>query len=232
MVPPLDPRLVPFLPVVRGLAQLLGPECEVVLHDFKEMPHTIVAIENGHVTGRKVGDAPTDLMLRTLRTVHAGRGQPRVYMSSSRGKILRSLGVTLFDERGAAFGLLGINLDVTQLITAQRAIAGLTTIDQENHAMTPEGEEIFAADIREVVDGMVAKILAEKGKSPAGMSRDEKMEVVKQLEERGAFLVKRSAEQVAEALEISRYTIFSYLKQIRRSDAGDGTAAGATESPA
>ena len=41
------------------------------------------------------------------------------------------------------------------------------------------------------------------------MTRDEKMEVVKRLEERGAFLVKRSAEQVAEALDLSRYTIFS-----------------------
>ena len=44
------------------------------------------------------------------------------------------------------------------------------------------------------------------------------MEVVKRLEERGAFLVKRSAEQVAEALDLSRYTIFSYLKEIRHGD--------------
>ncbi len=47
------------------------------------------------------------------------------------------------------------------------------------------------------------------------------MEVVKRLEERGAFLVKRSAEQVAEALDLSRYTIFAYLKEIRHGDAGD-----------
>ena len=65
---------------------------------------------------------------------------------------------------------------------------------------------------------MIAKILAEMGKTPAAMSREEKMEVVKRLEERGAFLVKRSAEQVAEALDLSRYTIFSYLKEIRHGD--------------
>jgi predicted transcriptional regulator YheO len=62
---------------------------------------------------------------------------------------------------------------------------------------------------------MITKILAEMDKTPAAMSRDEKMEVVKRLETRGAFLVKRSAEQVAEALDLSRYTIFSYLKEIR-----------------
>jgi predicted transcriptional regulator YheO len=60
------------------------------------------------------------------------------------------------------------------------------------------------------------------------MSRDEKMEVVKRLEERGAFLVKRSAEQVADALDLSRYTIFSYLKEIRR----PGGAAGARDAAA
>ena len=60
------------------------------------------------------------------------------------------------------------------------------------------------------------------------MSRDEKMEVVKRLEERGAFLVKRSAEQVAEALDLSRYTIFSYLKEIRRPRGAHAAGAGAT----
>jgi len=73
-----------------------------------------------------------------------------------------------------------------------------------------------------VVAGIITKILAEMGKTPAAMSREEKMEVVKRLEERGAFLVKRSAEQVAEALDLSRYTIFSYLKEIRHGNAAGG----------
>jgi hypothetical protein len=50
------------------------------------------------------------------------------------------------------------------------------------------------------------------------------MEVVKRLEERGAFLVKRSAEQIAEALDLSRYTIFAYLKEIRHPESGEAVA--------
>jgi len=71
---------------------------------------------------------------------------------------------------------------------------------------------------------MIAGILADMRKTPATMTRDEKMEVVARLEERGAFLVKRSAEQVAEALDLSRFTVFSYLKEIRRSGAPHGAA--------
>jgi predicted transcriptional regulator YheO len=216
----MDARLEPLLPLVRGLAELLGEHCEVVLHDLGEMPHTIVAIEHGEVTGRSIGDVPTDLMLRTLRRGEEGAVPYRVYLSSTHGKVMRSLSVTLRDERGEAYGLLGVNLDVSP-----RSSAELTAPPQGQSEPSADADEIFSGDIREVVDGMIAKVIAEQGKTPSVMTRDEKMDVVKQLEARGAFLVKRSAEQVAEALELSRYTIFSYLKEIRRPLNGVGAGA-------
>jgi len=206
-----------LLPVVRGLAEMFGPDCEVVLHDVGRLPHSIVAIENGTVTGRTVGDVPTDRMLRNLRNPDETQ-DVRLYVSSHNGKVLKSLAVTLRDEDGEPYGLLGLNFDISEIVQAQRALANVTTVGRLGHSAPPEAGEIFAADIREVVAGMISKILAEMGKTPAAMSREEKMEVVKRLEERGAFLVKRSAEQVAEALDLSRYTIFSYLKEIRRGD--------------
>ncbi|MBE0528613.1 MAG: helix-turn-helix domain-containing protein [Thermoleophilia bacterium] len=81
---------------------------------------------------------------------------------------------------------------------------------------------------------MVTTIVGEMGKTPAAMTREEKMQVVKRLEERGAFLVKRSAEQIAEALDLSRYTIFAYLKEIRHGGAGNaaGSPVAASGPPA
>lgn len=47
-----------LLPVVRCIAAQFGNQCEVVLHDLSQgYESTIVAIENGHITGRKVGTA-------------------------------------------------------------------------------------------------------------------------------------------------------------------------------
>jgi predicted transcriptional regulator YheO len=207
---PLDARMQAFLPIVRGLAHMLGPDCEVVLHDVGRLPHSIVAIENGDVTGRTVGDVPTDRMLRTLRSADTTQ-DVRVYVSSHEGKIMRSLAVTLRDENGDPYGLLGLNHDISDLVQAQRALSSLTGIGQMGVGTAPEAGEIFAGDIRDVVAGMVTTILGEMGKTPAAMTREEKMTVVARLEERGAFLVKRSAEQVAVALDLSRYTIFAYL---------------------
>ena len=225
MQDPADPRLTALLPLVRGLAEMLGPDCEVVLHDLGRLPHTIVAIENGHVTGRRVGDVPTDLMLSSLRNID-GLPDTRVYMTSRDGKTLRSLAVTLRDDEKRPLAILGVNLDVSRLAQAQRAMSVFTGVAAPAGPTGPSNEEIFAGDIREVVAGMIAKIVAEMGKTPAAMTREEKMRVVKRLEERGAFLVKRSAEQVAEALDLSRYTIFSYLKEIRRPAVARATAPG------
>ncbi len=223
---PLDPRMTVLLPMVQGLAEMFGPDCEVVLHDLSRLPHSIVAIENGHVTGRTVGDVPTDLMLRTLRAVGDDTHDVRLYVTSSDGKILKSLAVTLRDEEGRAFAILGLNYDLSDVVQTQRTLADFAAVGRFGSEAVPEREEIFAGDIRDVVAGMITKILNEMGKTPGVMSREEKMEVVKRLEERGAFLVKRSAEQVAEALDLSRYTIFSYLKEIRRPDAAGVAARG------
>ena len=44
--------------------------------------------------------------------------------------------------------------------------------------------------------------------------------------------MKRSAEQVAEALDLSRYTIFSYLKEIRHGDVAGERPLRAADRPA
>lgn len=47
------PLLRAFFPVVDCLADLFGPDCEVVLHDVSRPEDSIIKIRNGHVTGRK-----------------------------------------------------------------------------------------------------------------------------------------------------------------------------------
>ena len=41
--------------LAHGLAVQFGSNCEVVVHDLqgKDIEHSIIAIENGHVTGRR-----------------------------------------------------------------------------------------------------------------------------------------------------------------------------------
>ena len=56
-----------YKPLVKFLAEVLGEKCEVVLHDLNNLENSIIAIENGHISGRKVGDPLTDLALKIVR---------------------------------------------------------------------------------------------------------------------------------------------------------------------
>ena len=47
------------------------------------------------------------------------------------------------------------------------------------------------------------------------MEKEEKIELVRIFEERGVFLVKGAVEYVAEVLNVSRYTVYNYLDEIR-----------------
>ena len=65
-----DERLDLLRQMAHGVAAQFGPSCEVVIHDLsgEDLEHTVVHVENGHVTGRKPGDGPTHAVLDLLRS--------------------------------------------------------------------------------------------------------------------------------------------------------------------
>lgn len=54
--------------LAHGLALQFGPNCEVVVHDLEteDVDHSIVVIENGHVSGRKLGDGPSHIVFESM----------------------------------------------------------------------------------------------------------------------------------------------------------------------
>ena len=54
--------------IAAGLAAQFGPNCEIVVHDLaaSQVEHSIVHIENGHVSGRKVGEGPSKIVMEQL----------------------------------------------------------------------------------------------------------------------------------------------------------------------
>ena len=47
------------------------------------------------------------------------------------------------------------------------------------------------------------------------MSKHAKVEAVRVMQERGLFIVKGGVEKAAEALGVTRYTVYNYLEQLR-----------------
>jgi len=62
---------------------------------------------------------------------------------------------------------------------------------------------------------LLQDIEAEVGAPLAELPRSGKQHAVRLLEERGAFTYRKSAETVAEALGVSRFTVYNYLNRSR-----------------
>ena len=99
--------LTALVPAIPGLAAMLGPGNEVLLHDLARLPDSIVAIA-GDLTGRSVGGPMTDLLLGLVR-----RGTTQDLTNyrthGPDGRAIRSSTLFLRDADGVAVGCLCVN---------------------------------------------------------------------------------------------------------------------------
>lgn len=88
------------------------------------------------------------------------------------------------------------------------------TLGDVDAAVVPAVTEA-ATDLTDGLSRLIADVERELGGALATLPRAEKQHAVRLLEERGAFEMRRSAETVAEALGLTRFTVYNYLNRIR-----------------
>ena len=74
-----------------------------------------------------------------------------------------------------------------------------------------------ATDLSGGLTRLIAEVEEELGGDLASLPRAQKQHAVALLEERGAFEMRKSAETVAEAMGLSRFTVYNYLNRLRES---------------
>ena len=215
--------------IVPLLAQVVGPHCEIVLHDFSKLPNSIVAI-GGDLTHRAVGDTINPFALEQIRE-GADRDLINYQVELDDGRVLRSSTIFVRDESGVAQGCLCVNLDVSDLLKMRSVIDALTTSASGvvNPVVdTPEVvtvRETFPKTVEDVMAETVSEAIANVGIEPSLMHKRHKMEVVRLLEERGLFLVRDAVDYVAKELKVTRVTIYNYINELKPKDmVSDATA--------
>ncbi len=68
-------------------------------------------------------------------------------------------------------------------------------------------------DLHDALPTLIAEVENEIGLRCAEMGRAQKQEAVARLNGRGAFTLRKSVEDVAEALGVSRFTVYNYLER-------------------
>ena len=74
---------------------------------------------------------------------------------------------------------------------------------------------IRLGSLSDALDRMVGHIEAELGAPLADLSRTAKQRAVHMLDEQGAFLLRKSIDDIADRMGVSRITVYNYLSQSR-----------------
>lgn len=212
----LHPILKGIIPLVDGIANTFGKNCEVVLHDIRNPQSSVIAIANGHITGRSIGSPMTEYGLATLRSGQFDKPIVNYRKKTRDGKLLKSSSLFIKDETGKLIGFLCINYDISELTIARNIINNLTNIIEETDFS--EEDECFGNTVNEMLSSIVNKALESVGKPVAFISKEEKVNIVQMLDEKGVFLIKGAIDYVAKVLCVSRYTVYNYLDETRVND--------------
>lgn len=208
----MDASMLQFLfQLAKGLARQFGPNCEVVVHDLtsNDEDNSIVAIENGQVTGRKVGDGPSHAVLEALRTGRENVPDHLSYLTKTKdGKILKSSTIYIRDDDGKSVGIFAINYDITLMLAMEDMLRQFTATDVPN--MEPER---ISRNVSDLLDELIDQSVALVGKPVALMTKEDKVRAIQFLNDTGAFLITKSGDKVCKFFGISKYTLYSYIDE-------------------
>lgn len=222
------PILKSYMPLVDFLGRLIGPHCEVVLHDLTVPERSVIAIANGHISGRSVGAPLTDFALRMLKEkAHAASDFLHEYEGALKnGGSVRSSTFFIKDGGGELIGLLCFNVDMSGLqglhkklddfICAYCNINGSAIRAAAQSFRQVQESETFSESVEDLMSTSIAKALAAYNLPPDRLSPPEREEVVDTLNRKGFFQLRGAVEAVAHTFRVSEATVYRYLKSVQK----------------
>lgn len=198
--------------LAEGIVAVVGPHCEVVVHDFSDLEHS-AAVVAGNVSGRRPGAPVPD-----LEFISGDLGIDTPDQLNYRIKVgsreLQSSTVWVRDDDGTPVGAICINLDYFELSQAYNILDRLIAPTRKKPELTIQ--DTWAKDLDELINLSVASYLRNNRiASVDEMTQDEKLRLVETVEENGLFKVRGAASLLAEILNVSRASIYNYRANVK-----------------
>lgn len=189
-----------------GMAALLFPDLEAVVHDVRSGKITHIA--NGF-SKRRVGD---ESLISDLPELENGLDVIGPYEKTGlNNRVLRSITIAARSANGEIIALLCLNFDVTAISQVQKLLSGFVA------GMKPQvrPEALFSADWREKLNEIVEAISTEKCLRRSDFGRTEIMLVLVEARANGLLDVRNFVDYFGEYFEISRATVYNYLRSVQ-----------------
>lgn len=193
-----------YFPVAEAVAALLHPHAEVVIHDIAS--DRVVRIWNAF-SKRRPGD-PSYLGHDPDLLAEAATYGP-FEKANNDGSRLKSVSAVLRSAKGDRLGFLCINLDLSKI---DAAVALLSAFGMPANALP---EPLFRHDWREQINLAIRDFLQTNSTTLRALDRNDRIALMAALDGRGLFETRNAAPFVAQALGISRASVYGLLTAAR-----------------
>lgn len=212
----MNPILENYIPVAKLIAQTFGSHCEIILHDFSRPQNSVVYTENNVVTNRAVGESFTEYFVKEVLLSRKFNNDccANYIMEGKDGKKIKSSTALIRDLNDKVIGALCVNIDLTQISQFMEELGSLIGLPE---TITPSQDEVeVVPSIQEIVDDIIDKTIGDQDVD--SMSRDQKIALIRFMNDKQIFAIKGALDKVADRMNISKVTVYSYLDEIKKSD--------------
>lgn len=200
-----------YIQVADILGQMFPNVLEITIHNFKNLDKAIIHIVNGHISGRELGCPASELNIRRL--VEEDEFPDTLINFASRnhrGQQLKSSSLAIRDDKGKIIGAFCLHFDISQFEQFHQFLEHL----MRSNVPSFLGINDFGAskphdkEIKDEIDDWLLK----RGLFAAQLTYKDKRTIVEYLFERGCFKKKGAIPCVAQALQLTRQSIYNYIE--------------------
>ena len=200
-----------YIRVGEIIAEKFSPYLEVIIHDLKDPEHSIIAIFNNHITGRKIGDGTSDIGYKKL----ANKLPDKIVNyenTSPSGAKLKSSTLTIRNGHGKIIGSMAFNFDLTPFENVQEFFNTITKTSKSKLDDFPKQEQFFVWSVRDDLEQALNKYIIANGLQGKALTRKDKLNVVVLMKKEGHIKKRGAISILSELLAITRPTLYKYLK--------------------
>ncbi|MDH8677453.1 PAS domain-containing protein [Fusibacter bizertensis] len=208
-----------YIHLVNFLGGCFDTQTEIILYSLDNIDNSIIAVHNGHISGKTIGDPLSGFAIAKLKD--KGNDSPPYYlnqMSLTKDRLaLRSNSFFILDKSGNPRGMLTINTDVSKFQKAAELLRDLARLpDYESAENAPFDIERLQSTPKEIILKFISEVTHNTSVDANRLTPKEKQEVVSLLNRENFFLMKGAVSQTAAVLESSEATIYRYLSKINK----------------
>lgn len=202
----MNKQLETFTPLCDAIGKLFYPNVEVVLHDLEtqKLVHIVNAFSKREIGDKMINDVKD---INSLKEDIVGPYNK----TNIDGKKLKTVSTILRDTNKKAIGIICINFKIEVFETMYDSLKMLLNIEKNEE----QPQALFSQDWKEHTHNTINKYLETNNLVLEELKIKEKKELIIYLNNEGIFSIRNVVTYLCEVLDISRATIYKWLKEIK-----------------